>query len=246
MSSRFQYITLVTSLPHLGKIFSQAEVPLSEYRLKQRIKMLTPEHTGLLERLVEVSSWAGVAKYEQDGEVIRLARDVMDELADHPDLQHLVRGRMEARTIIAALRMRHGGAENAGDINTWGFGRWCNQIKENWTDPGFGLAHFMPWIVEAHALLAADDHIGMERLALSEVFQQLDHYSEHHQFDFEAVAIYVLRWIIVERWSRYNADAARERLSALVEAALDPDKEPLQPMTTPFSKTSDLQQESRP
>jgi hypothetical protein len=33
-----------------------------------------------------------------------------------------------------------------------------------------------------------------------------------HEFDFEAVGIYVLRWIIVERWSRYNADQARDRL----------------------------------
>ena len=70
----------------------------------------------------------------------------------------------------------------------------------------------MPWIAEAHRLMQAGDQIAMERLALTQVFQQLDHYNALHEFDFEAVAIYVLRWVIVERWSRYNADDAAERL----------------------------------
>ena len=44
MSRPHQYIALVTSLPHLGKLFSRKEVPISEYRLKQRLSMLEPEH----------------------------------------------------------------------------------------------------------------------------------------------------------------------------------------------------------
>jgi len=221
MSRPHQYIALVTSLPHLGKLFSVKEVAISGFRLKQRLdSMLEPEHARLLREVVEVTAWAGVAKYDEDIEIIRRANQVIGDLKDYPDLQHLVGARMETRTLIAALRRRRDGQETAGDISTWGFGRWCTQIKANWSDPAFGLGHYMPWIGEAHRLMQAGDHIGMERLVLTQVFRQLDHYLTLHEFDFEAVGIYVLRWVIVERWSRYNEHDARERLQSLLTAAL--------------------------
>ncbi|MBD8878748.1 hypothetical protein [Roseibium polysiphoniae] len=222
MSERFRYITLATSLPHLGSLFSQAKVPLSEFRLKQRVKMLSPEHQRLLNRVIEVTAWSGVARFANDQDVIRLARVVIDDLKDNPTLQDLVRARMETRTAIAALRLRHDGQEDAGTISEWGFGRWCRQIETHWTDPGFGLSHFMPWISEANRLIQAGEHIAMERLVLGEVFSQLDHHGAGHDFDFEAIVIYVLRWVIVERWSRYSTDAARERLETLVGDILTP------------------------
>lgn len=220
MSRPHQYIALVTSLPHLGKLFTRKEVPISGYRLKQRLSMLEPAHRDVLKEIVEITAWAGVAKYSNDKDVIRRANQVLADLKDYPDLQHLVGARMETRTLIAALRRRRGGQETAGDIQNWGFGRWCGQIQANWSDPAFGLGHFMPWIADAHRLMQTADEIAMERLALTQVFQQLDHYNALHEFDFEAVAIYVLRWVIVERWSRYNADDAAERLERLVASAL--------------------------
>lgn len=244
MSERFRYITLVTSLPHLGKIFSQAEVPLSRFRLKQRMRMLDTGHYELLEKIVEATTWAGVSRFEDDAEVIRTANQAIDALKDYPTLQHLVGTRMETRTIIAALRRRHDGDDTAGDIDSWGFGRWRRSIKDNWTDPAFGLSHFMPWVPQAHALLATGDHIAMERLVLTEIFRQLDHFGARHQFDFEAVAIYALRWIIVERWSQYNARIARERLEELVSLALG--NEDAGHQLKPNSDTNDLLEERRP
>lgn len=220
MSRPHQYIALVTSLPHLGKLFSRKDVPISGFRLKQRLSMLEPDHASLLREMVEVTAWAGVAAIDRDIDVIRRANRVLADLQAYPDLQHLVGARMETRTLIAALRRRRDGQESAGDIVNWGFGRWCSQIKANWSDPAFGLGHFMPWVGEAHRLMKAGDHIAMERLVLTQVFRQLSHYGNLHEFDFEAVAIYVLRWVIVERWSRYNEADARTRLATLVAAAL--------------------------
>lgn len=244
MTERFRYITLVTSLPHLGKIFSQPEVPLSRFRLKQRLQMLDTGHYELLEKMVEATTWAGVSRFENDTDVITTAQQTIDALKDYPTLQHLVGTRMETRTIIAAMRRRHDGDEAAGDIDSWGFGRWRRSIKDNWTDPAFGLSHFMPWVPQAHALLAAGDHIAMERLVLTEIFRQLDHYGARHQFDFEAVAIYTLRWIIVERWSQYNTKAARERLEGLVCIALGQDDGTRALNTN--SDTNDFLEERRP
>lgn len=244
MSERYRYITLVTSLPHLGKMFSQPEVPLSRFRLKQRMRMLDSGHYELLEKIVRATTWAGVSGFENDADVVRTANQTIEALKGHPTLQHLVGARMETRTIIAALRRRHDGDETAGDIDSWGYGRWQRSIKDNWTDPGFGLSHFMPWISQAQTLLAAGDHIAMERLVLTEIFRQLDHYGAPHQFDFEAVAIYTLRWIIVERWSQYNTKVARERLEDLVSLALGQD-DGARPLET-NSDTNDFLEERRP
>ncbi len=225
MSSPHQYIALVTSLPHLGKLFSRRDVPISEFRLRRRMAMLEQGHADLLRDLVEVTAWAGVAKFHRDSDVIRRAREVIARLADYPDLQHLVSARMETRTLIAALRRRKSGQEAAGDISNWGYGRWCGHIRSYWTDPAFGLGHFMPWVGEAHRLMQAGDHIALERLSLNEVYRQLDHYGTLHEFDFEAVGIYVLRWVIVERWSRYNEMDAKQRLQELLEDALSGSKQ---------------------
>lgn len=222
MSNPHQYIALVASLPHLGKLFTRKEVPISQYRLRQRLGMLTPEHGALIKHVAEVTAWAGVAKYEEDADVIRRAKEVVAELDAYTDIQHLVQSRMETRTLIAAMRRRRDGQETAGDIKSWGYGRWCGAIQANWNDPAFGLGHFMPWIGEAHRLMRAGDHIAMERLVLTEVYRQLGHYESVHEFDFEAVCIYVLRWVIVQRWSEYNVSDARDRLEKLVAAALSP------------------------
>lgn len=42
-----------------------------------------------------------------------------------------------------------------------------------------------------------------------------------HDFDFEAVALYVVRWDLLERWTRYDAEAAAARFSTLVADALN-------------------------
>lgn len=241
MSHPHQYISLVTSLPHLGELFTRKEVPISQFRLKQRLSMLEDAHERLLKELVEITAWAGVARYDEDLEVIARAKQVMDDLKDYPDLQHLVGTRMETRTLIAALRRRHAGQETAGDVAAWGYGRWSGRIRANWSDPAFGLGHFMPWIAEAHRLMRAGDHIALERLTLTQVFRQLDHYGALHEFDFEAVAIYVLRWVIVERWSRYGEEDARARLQALVAAALGETETP-----TPIAAENDFLSDKTP
>jgi len=220
MSERLRYITLVTSLPHLGKLFSKAEVPISRFRLEQRMKMLTPEHQRLLNRVIEITAWAGVSPFQDDQQIIALANSVIGELDGYLDLQHLVSGRMETRTIMAALRRRRDGQETPGDIDRWGYGRWNSKIAANWTDQAFGLGHFMPWIQTANQAMLTGDHISVERTALTEVIRQLDHYGQNHAFDFEAVVIYVLRWTVVARWATYSQDTAAERLSGLIDAVL--------------------------
>jgi len=220
MSDRLRYITLMSSLPHIGRIFTEHGTGLSKFRLEERLKLLRPDDRKLLDRVIGVTAWTGVGQYRTDAEIIALARSVMAELGDQPTLRALVQSRMETRTIIAALRRRRDGAADPGDVASWGFGRWCRRIQENWSDPGFGLSHFMPWVAEADQHLRSGNHIALERLVLTQAFTQIDRLASGHDFDFEAVVIYVLRWIIVERWSLYSTAKAAERLRGLLAEAL--------------------------
>ncbi|GGB33509.1 hypothetical protein GCM10011316_01960 [Roseibium aquae] len=220
MSERMRYITLATSLPYLGRLFAKADIPISRFRLEQRLGMLTPGHRRLLDRVIQVTAWAGVAPLQDDKQIISLARSVIDDLSDHPDLQHLVSGRMETRTLMAALRRRRDGQQTPGDVDSWGYGRWNSAIAANWSDQAFGLGHFMPWIAKANQAMLAGDHLSVERTALTEVIRQIDHYGQNHAFDFEAVVIYVLKWTVFARWAAYSQDKAAQRLSGLIDAVL--------------------------
>jgi hypothetical protein len=42
-----------------------------------------------------------------------------------------------------------------------------------------------------------------------------------HYFDFEAVIIYLNRWSLVDRWARYNGEAAVERFRKLVDSGIE-------------------------
>lgn len=220
MNSRLQYITLISSLPHIGRIFTEHGAGISRFRLEERLKMLEPEHSRLLDRVVSVTAWSSVSKSDTEAEIIALAQSVVNELTGYSDLQELVLSRMETRTLVAALRRRRKGAGDPGDVTSWGFGRWCRAIRDNWSDPAFGLSHIVPWVGEADRLMKAGDHVSLERLVLTEVFRQTGRHSAGHEFDFTAVVAYVLRWIIVERWSIYSNVKAAERLRGLLAEAL--------------------------
>ena len=75
-------------------------------------------------------------------------------------------------------------------------------------------------MVAAREKLERGDTAGLERIALEAAWRQAARMQEGHQFDFEAVALYVIRWNILDRWTRYDAEAAAARFSDLVDAAL--------------------------
>ena len=70
----------------------------------------------------------------------------------------------------------------------------------------------------AHRLLSANDSVALERLQFAVNWKMLQRVETGHYFDFEAVVIYVMRWSMVDRWIRYNGEAAVERFRKLVDA----------------------------
>jgi hypothetical protein len=212
----FHYITLAASLPHLGALFSDAELPLSRFRLEERLAMLEDEDRRLLDRVTQVVSWPGVDGCDTDAAVVARFEAACLSLQDHPDLQRVVSERLATRMLVAALRLRRDGAEGPDAVASWGRGAIARAIRSNWNDPTFGLGRARPWLREAQALCAAGDHIGLERAVLTEVYRQIERAADGHQFDFEAVALFVMRFQLIERWQRYDAARARQRLEALL------------------------------
>jgi hypothetical protein len=69
--------------------------------------------------------------------------------------------------------------------------------------------------------LDKSDAPGLERILLEAAWRHADRLVGAHDFDFEAVALYVLRWDLLDRWTRYDAEAAAARFGALIADALN-------------------------
>jgi hypothetical protein len=78
----------------------------------------------------------------------------------------------------------------------------------------------LPWRPEASRLPGRGATVDLERLLLGAVWSRLEHLSDGHYLDFEAVVIYVLRWDMIARWTTYDGEEAARRFDELVEQAM--------------------------
>jgi hypothetical protein len=74
-------------------------------------------------------------------------------------------------------------------------------------------------VLKAKEKLEAGDARGLEAIVLQAAWDAGARHLAGHAFDFEAVAFYVLRWSLIDRWSRYDATAAAARFTDLLDAA---------------------------
>jgi hypothetical protein len=212
------YITLMASLPAI-RFLSESEPPITRARLMERLGDLAAEDGDRLRRLMEVVSWRRIDVAQDDAEFVARAEALLAGL-DSPTLAAALHGQLEMRTVVAALRRREAGEDAPPPDERWGLGPHLARIRARWSAPDFGLAGLYPWIPAARAALAAGDAVALERLLLETAWAHQARLAEGHAFDFEAVALYLLRWSLADRWARYDADAAQTRFRALLDAAL--------------------------
>ena len=220
MTNGCRYVMLVTSLPAHGPIFSARQTPLSRIRLDERLGMLEPEDAIQLRLVESALRWERITPTDSDESLYMQSMATLRSV-ENPFLRETIRDRLELRTLMAALRRRRLGDPPPDARERWGFGRWTDLIRRNWTDPVFRLQRVFPWATEANRLLSADNWIELEELLLGQVWEDLGRRGEGHYFDFEAVAIYVLRWSLVARWTGFDAEGASIRFNGLVEQAMD-------------------------
>ncbi|MCG6897344.1 MAG: DUF2764 domain-containing protein [Thiocapsa sp.] len=213
-----RYAMLLSSLPYHGPLFGAKQTPLSRIRLNQRLALLDPLEAEWLRDARRLLEWAQQEPEHTDAEAIMRAKRLIDGIAS-PFIRDLVTWRLELRTLVAALRRRHRG-EPAPRDPRWGFGRWLIRISGHWNEPDFGLAGAFPWLPEAKRLLDRGASVELERLLLGAVWSHLERVSDGHYLDFEAIVIYVLRWDMIARWTKYDGEEAAQRFDGLVEKAL--------------------------
>jgi len=217
MSNPDAYITLIASLPSSERLFVAKRPPLSRIRLEKRLAWLEDKDAEMLARIEALLSWSAYDRQSALATLEARAKALLNDLRQ-PTLRKIVVERMNLRTAVAALRMRHAGA--AAPTEPWGFGDRAAFITANWNEPGFGLTSSMPWLRKAADLLEKDDTLTLQRHLLDTTFRQLNRHAAHHFFDFEAVVIYVLKWNIFDRWAKADSSAAAQRFSELSEDAL--------------------------
>jgi len=217
MSDPDAYIALISSLPGSERLFVAKQPPLSRLRLDRRLTALTSEDARVLKVLEHALNWSDYDMDVTDAQAVDRCTEALKEIPQ-PTLRDVFTERMDLRTTVAALRLRGQGGSPSG--GSFGMGRWARHIPANWSDPTFKLDAPMPWIKEAKQLLDAKDPLGLERLLLSVSHKQLKRHASRHYFDFEAVAIYVLKWNIFDRWAQSNAQDAAKRFEHLAQQAM--------------------------
>ncbi len=211
------YIALVSSLPSSERLFVAKQPPLSRLRLEGRLSTLSLDDRAVLRRVEELMSWGSYEMSDKEPVAINRAKTVLGNL-ESETLRAIIAERMDLRAVIAALRMRR--AKQDAPSNPWALSRFIPHIRTNWSDPHFRLDNRLPWLREAVMLMEQQDPLGLERHILGVTFRQLNRHAARHQFDFEAVVIYVLKWNIFDRWARSDAAAAARRFEALAQDAL--------------------------
>ncbi len=219
MSHPNVYIMLMSSLPSPEALFLAKRPPLSRLKLESRLRILTPEHARVLELTEQALHWGEIPITLTDEEIVVRAKKAVQEI-ESETVRLVIRDRLEIRTCMVALRRRHRGEQAPAPETVWGYGRWTSHIARNWSEATFRLDNVFPWLREADKLLKSGDTLPLQRLILEQAWKSANRRRGEHAFDFEAVVIYVIKWDIVERWSRYNGVEAAKRFEELTEAAL--------------------------
>jgi len=210
---RRRYYHLVASLPALPDFRQARLLPLSRLRLEERLSLLHADDLEDLTRAQRLVSWHRQPVSRTTGEFVAMYEEVVARNRNR-ELMSMVDFRMNARTVMVALRQRRQG--KAAPSGKWGTGPYTRIIESRWAEPEFGLGAVFPWIPEAQAFLDQGDAMELEKLLMGQSWKKLSQISDAQPFGFERVFAFAYKWDIVHRWLSYDAEKARDRFEELI------------------------------
>jgi len=222
-NSNARYIDLLCSLPYLENPFIRKRPPITAIQFRKRLNMLDFESRVLMKRLSETFYWGQITLEDTDEKLVRQANRLMDELGPS-DIRGWQMWRMDLRTIMAALRRRKQQLPAPDNNVVWGYGHYVGHIRNNWNHPTFKLESRFPWLTDARELLESGDSYGLERHLLSTEWGYYSRLEADEQYSLSDVWLYAMKWDLVDRWCRYNAEVAKQHFEQLVQNGL---KKPL-------------------
>src|ERR1041385_6482147 len=137
-----EYITLVTSLPHLPHFERADRLPITERALLQRLSMLEEDDAAQLKSAVSLLRWQRHSVGARTEQLEKQHRAVIETTANTA-LRDYVDWRVNGRTAMAALRLKARG-QNTRPEKPWGVGRLVRPIVANWDKPDLGLRALFP------------------------------------------------------------------------------------------------------
>ena len=210
-----RYHMLICSLPPLPTRFDTGRLPISEERLRDRLRMLDPEDAREIQSLLEILAWRQRFAETTDAGVVARYTELMQRIS-HPFVREAAATAVDARMIVTALRRRGRGLGPP----TVGMGQWFEHVRRHFGKPDLGLAHAYPALPALARLLDQRDALGFHRGLLETTWAFLRKRADEHFFDLEAVAVYVGRWEIMHHWQQLEAGRGRAIFEALVDEAL--------------------------
>ena len=214
-----RYTLLLSSLPWLPPPLSrQRFIPPSRIQLDKALALLHEEDTQRLRRINQVLHWSHLPLELDDASMVAEAQRLLHD-DPSPLLREVMLERLEMRTLVAAMRRRELDRQpQPGE--RWAIGRHTGRILANWHDPAFGLGHLFTWLNEAVRLLRNHETLALDRLLMFESWRRLQRVEDRHDFSFDAVALYVMRWDILDRLGRQQEEAAKSRFESMLNGAL--------------------------
>lgn len=214
-----RYTLLLSSLPYLPPPLSQQRfIPPTRIQIGKALALLSEEDAQRMQRIHAVIHWSHLPLARDDATMIDQVNKLM---AGEKSLflRELMLDRLELRTLIAALRRRELDRKpQPGE--PWVISRYTGHILANWHDPAFGLGHLFGWLNEAARLLHQGDSLALDRLLMRESWRRLQRVDDRHDFGFDAVVLYMMRWNILDRFSRQHEGIAVSRFESMVNDAL--------------------------
>lgn len=213
-TERWSYFQLIGSLPPLPADFTVNRLPISGPRLEERLRRLPEADRVQIDRLRDLLFWDRQKLALDDKEIARRYEDFLEETSNAV-LHDIVTFRMDVRTIIAALRRRRLDKSPPSEV-----GECVSIIRRNWQEPSLGLGARFAWVAKLDRQLMQGEVEEANQLILDVVYTKWSRMASQYQFCFEAIALYVARWDVLDRWVGRNADVGRERLEQLVTEAI--------------------------
>ena len=223
MKGADDYITLLSSLPQYNALFDNQVVPISRYKLDQRLHMLQEADYAQLKQIESVFNWDAWPVDSEHGVILDKMAALLASI-DDDKIRQLLQDKIDLRSVVGALRQRHQQQLNQQPLQPptghWTLSRYRSRIEKNWQEDDFRLGTMFPWLQETAALIRAQKTYAAEKLILQHSWQTFLRHQPESEFSFMAVIVYVMKWNIVDRLSRYEPEQARTRFQALVRSAL--------------------------
>lgn len=210
-----KYYTLVASLPHMPDLARAQRLPLTEPRLKQRLKVLGQADMAQLDAMGDVLRLHAQPAGLTDSQVAQTYRRASGRVT-HPMLKDLLEFRMDQLTVLAAMRMRHRG-QGPPEGTAWGMGTRMRWIVGHWEQPEFALGHVYPWLAQAWQLLESGKAAALQTLLWRLLWDRLTAYQNAEPFGLGDVFGLVLKWHILRMWLGQDAQVSSRRFEELSE-----------------------------